>query len=257
MSLPVVMMVAEKPSICNSIASSLAGGLEHCRSRGKTPPVHEFEGTFLGHRCLYRVTSVTGHVFSTDFPKEYQDWESTAPADLFDAPIQSIPTRGSIVSILKNEGRGVDSLVLWLDCDREGENICFEVMRCVKPVMAQRHGQQIYRAKFSAVNREDIVRAMKSLGVPNKLESDAVDARQELDLKVGVAFSRFQTLFFQGALMLLLFFCSFFCVFCVLLFFCSFFFLFHSFLLTLSAFESMCFFYFYFLIYTYIIRTIR
>ena len=64
-------MVAEKPSICNSIAIGLAGGLDKCRSRGKSPPVHEFTGTFEGKPALFRITAVTGHVFSVDFPSEF------------------------------------------------------------------------------------------------------------------------------------------------------------------------------------------
>ena len=35
-------------------------------------PVHEFPGVFLGKTVVFRVTSVTGHVFCVDFPAEFQ-----------------------------------------------------------------------------------------------------------------------------------------------------------------------------------------
>ena len=44
---------------------------------------------------------------------------------------------------------------------------------------------------------DDLRAAMASLGVPNPCESRSVDARQEIDLKLGVAFSRFQTAYFR------------------------------------------------------------
>ena len=52
----------------------------------------------------------------------------------------------------------------------------------------------IYRARFSSIVREDLIDAFNNISTgANYNESRSVDARQIIDLKVGVAFSRFQT----------------------------------------------------------------
>lgn len=48
--------------------------------------VHEFDGIFLGRPAHFKMTSVIGHVLSLDFLPQYQNWETTHPASLFDAP---------------------------------------------------------------------------------------------------------------------------------------------------------------------------
>ncbi|XP_042064078.1 DNA topoisomerase 3-beta isoform X2 [Salvia splendens] len=134
----------------------------------------------------------------SDFHGRYQDWNATNPLDLFDAPTvkaESTP-KAHIVRHLNQEARGCGHLVLWLDCDREGENICFEVIESTG--FQSKDGKKIYRARFSSVTEKDILNAMSNLVEPNKNEALAVDARQEIDLKVGVAFTRFQTSYFNG-----------------------------------------------------------
>ena len=57
--------------------------------------------------------------------------------------------------------------------------------------------QTVYRAKFSSITESAVLKAFGSLGHPDWNESRSVDARMELDLRIGCAFTRFQTMTFQ------------------------------------------------------------
>lgn len=140
---------------------------------------------------------MAGHCYSVDFPPEFQNWKTTDPASLFSAPVIK-KAEGKICKHLQSEAKGCDKVILWLDCDREGENICFEVLDNVLPHLNKKPGRKVYRAKFSALTESDVRRAMSNLVEPNENESKAVDARQELDLKIGVAWTRFQTQYFDA-----------------------------------------------------------
>lgn len=146
------------------------------------------------------MTSVCGHVFSLDFPAKYNNWDKVEPVELFGCSTEKKEATAKLKmpAFLKAEAKGAEYLVLWLDCDKEGENICFEVMDSVLPSMRTRGDQNVYRAKFSSITDRDIKEAMNNLGRPDENKSKSVDARQELDLRIGCAFTRFQTRFFQG-----------------------------------------------------------
>jgi hypothetical protein len=209
-----VVHIAEKPSIGQAIAVGLSGGGGGgctVKSYGKSLPIHEltslkFPKAPYASSVTHLVTSVAGHVYNVDFPTEYQSWDTVDPAELFHAPIVKKPCKGSVIKHLQDVIKGADFLVLWLDCDREGENICFEVLDVTLHLLRGGSGSggggdqydRVYRAYFSAINPCDIQKAYQTLGKPDRCQSLSVDARQELDLKVGVAFSRFQTRFFQG-----------------------------------------------------------
>jgi DNA topoisomerase-3 len=81
----------------------------------------------------------------------------------------------NLIKHLNAEIMGCTYLVLWLDNDREGENICFEVIDIVQANMPKRPHQQIFRAKFSSITRKDIIQSFESLSeYPNKNESTRV-----------------------------------------------------------------------------------
>lgn len=198
-----VLMVAEKPSIAQTLADALCTRGHPTSRKGISPAcsVHEYEGDFYGQKAWFKVTSCAGHVYNVDFPPEYNVWDRVDPLSLYGA--KTVKTEANpklrMPAHFQKEAKGCSYLVLWLDCDREGENICFEVMENVVPNLSPLHGeQQVWRAKFSSLAPVDLKKAMNNLGSPNEDEARSVDARQEMDLKLGCSFTRFQTKYFQG-----------------------------------------------------------
>ncbi|KAG5232869.1 DNA topoisomerase [Salix suchowensis] len=189
-----VLNVAEKPSVAKSVATILSRNQLRVREgRSRYNKIFEFNYSINGQQCHMLVTSVTGHLMEVDFEDRFRKWHSCDPADLYTAPVRKhVPEdKLDIKRTLEEEARKCHWLVLWLDCDREGENIAFEVMEVFKGV---NRNLTIRRARFSALIEGDIHEAAQNLIAPNQWFSDAVDARQEIDLRIGASFTRFQTM---------------------------------------------------------------
>lgn len=124
-------MVAEKSSIAESIASALSKPDKIFKKQGvsKYLPIYTFTDNIFGKRAYFKVTSVAGHVYQRDFTTDKRNWDDIDPYDLFDSNTVKIEANHDtrVTGHLQQEAKGADYLVLWLDNDREGENICFEV----------------------------------------------------------------------------------------------------------------------------------
>ncbi|XP_032591611.1 DNA topoisomerase 3-alpha isoform X2 [Drosophila grimshawi] len=189
--------VAEKNDAAKTIAGLLSGGSANRREGYSVyNKVYDFEAQVRGQNAKMVMTSVSGHLMQVDFLASYRNWLNVDPRSLFDAPIRKTVGENyePIKRTLEREVRGCQGLIIWTDCDREGENIGYEIInvcRAIKPSLT------VYRASFSEITTASVRRALQQLGQPDKRQSDAVDVRTELDLRTGAAITRFQTMRLQ------------------------------------------------------------
>lgn len=100
--------------------------------------------------ATFTVTAVKGHVTEQDFPDSHRSWTSCDPFVLFDIPVQH-KIKTDCRAIEKNimaEARRSDVLMIWTDCDREGEHIGSEI---VKIAQKAKRNITVQRARFSAI----------------------------------------------------------------------------------------------------------
>ncbi|GAA5844939.1 hypothetical protein JCM3766R1_000338 [Sporobolomyces carnicolor] len=195
------LCVAEKPSIAKSITQILSGGNFQTRDARHPPWIKNYTFSYrMGGPGFtnFVVTAVAGHLTSNDFDDQYRGWQTCDPVDLFEARVKTFVTQDrdhkGIEANLTNEARRATHLMIWTDCDREGEfigSVVAEVCRKANPRIV------VKRARFSAIIPAQINQACRNPVDLDMAQANAVAARMELDLRVGAIFTRTQSLELQ------------------------------------------------------------
>lgn len=192
-----ILNVAEKPSAAREIVAVLRQGQQSERRQGgsRYNQIHEFDMQVAGNPARMIFTSVSGHLKSSDFEDRVRKWGTCDPADLLDPSRTTVEwfvseDKIALAQTLRTESRRADWLILWLDCDSEGEKIAFDVADVCKE---GKPNITVKRARFSAMTRTDLFRAVANLCEPNENVANMVSTRQEIDLRAGSAYTRYLT----------------------------------------------------------------
>ncbi|KAG7195628.1 DNA topoisomerase [Scheffersomyces spartinae] len=189
-----VLCVAEKPTIARQVSGVLSGGSFRTRN-GKSKYNKNFEFTYNFGQWGYAqvvMTSVSGHLLLIDFPSNY-GWDKVTPGRLFEAPItEVVPNdKKDIYNNIKQEARFATILMIWTDCDREGEYIGWEIVKAAQEGNPRIQIEtSVFRSQFSHLERNHVIHAANNPISLNMKAVDAVACRQEIDLRVGLSFTR-------------------------------------------------------------------
>jgi DNA topoisomerase-3 len=101
-----------------------------------------------------------------DFSLAFKSWHSCDPFDLFEADIekQVAADKKTIEKNLIQEARRAQMLMIWTDCDREGENIGEEVASVCRKA---NRNITVRRARFSAIIAQCV-----TIGIPTLTTED-------------------------------------------------------------------------------------
>ncbi|BFZ55863.1 DNA topoisomerase [Savitreella phatthalungensis] len=196
-----VLCAAEKPSIAKGVASILGGQPSKRPGKSQYNPNYDFTFDFgtnsgLG-QCDVTMTSVAGHLTDVEFNPPFNEWNSCAPAELFDKSVTALvkDSNKAMERNIATEARAAQYLVIWTDCDREGEHIGWEIQNVA---LVANPRIRVLRAVFSNVERIHVMGAARNLRPLDMRQVDAVRVRLELDLRTGAAFTRLQTRQLRG-----------------------------------------------------------
>jgi DNA topoisomerase I len=136
-------------------------------------------GKYLGKQFVVKAS--LGHV--KDLPKKdlAVDVEKN-----FEPRYEVIEGKKKLIAELKQAAKGVDSIYLAADPDREGEAICFHLQ---EELNGSKKGPKFFRVMFNEITANAIKKAFEKPGSVNLHLVDAQQARRVLDRLVGYKIS--------------------------------------------------------------------
>jgi DNA topoisomerase-1 len=136
-------------------------------------------GKYLGKQFVVKAS--LGHV--KDLPKKNL---SVDVDKNFEPHYEVIEGKKKLIAELKAAAKGVDSIYLAADPDREGEAICFHLQ---EELNGSKNGPKFYRVMFNEITANAIKKAFEKPGSVNLHLVDAQQARRVLDRLVGYKIS--------------------------------------------------------------------
>src|ERR1700735_4545752 len=134
---------------------------------------------YLGKQ--YIVKASLGHI--KDLPKK-DLWVDVEKG--FEPHYEVIEGKKKLIAELKAAAKGMDSIYLAADPDREGEAICFHLQ---EELNGSKKGPKFYRVMFNEITASSIKKAFAQPGSVNLHLVDAQQARRVLDRLVGYKIS--------------------------------------------------------------------
>src|ERR1700727_785110 len=136
-------------------------------------------GKYLGKQFVVKAS--LGHV--KDLPKKDLNVEFEKN---FEPHYEVIEGKKKLIAELKAAAKGVDSVYLAADPDREGEAICYHLQ---EELNGSKKGPKFYRVMFNEITANAIKKAFEKPGSVNLHLVDAQQARRVLDRLVGYKIS--------------------------------------------------------------------
>jgi len=228
-----ILCVTEKASVAEAASRILGGSAVQKTKLGRWNSEYRFRRPFHGSPHEFVFINARGHVADYDFPNGY-GWGECDPRSLLDAPLVASLDR-TFRAIARKYVQLCDTLLLFLDGDREGEAIAWEVVeafaaesgtrrldirpsalpkigvlcpQAAKNIISAGSGDtsvgkdsivSVLRADFASLNQEALEEALQTLRPINTKVVDAIALRRQLDLRVGFSMTRLQTELLRAA----------------------------------------------------------